>query len=481
VHVKAGKRDLLRQVEVVVSRDKEELANQRRNRDGEQEKREKRMELALNKEVAPEERLEITARDMDDVACEAGSGSAEVRAREAEKGIDITMEMTDTGQCGLHVRVSNSEQTVMVPTQGDKRCPQDCKPLLVPRGSIERLEPLDNPARGWFFSHWSGRCGGQRQCSVHVDRALELTAHFVQLCDGMLCMKGAGEGPWLAGLTDRDGTWAVGSEGRAAIVDEKSGLAPMVAAEERIGLHGIAGASKRPWAVGARGMVLRWDGTTWSKDLAAMMLIPGEEQARTTWHAAWATADGTQGWVVGTAGRVLHLRDGRWRMRSLKEERTLFAVAGGGSPVSVWAVGAGGAIYRWDEDQGFVAQMGAEDDLYAVAVAQDGTLWAAGRKVLWWPRTGSRIEAMPMPNEVDVDELRALLAVSGSEALVAGSKESAESGRPGRLIRVTAMGGKLAFKAKELRERPRALWGAPGNLWIAGDRGTLWQGSAGAW
>lgn len=465
-------RDLLPRVVVSVKQGERRLADDKEEPRDEGNKKKKDMGLDLKEEVAPDALLDITAQDADDVACAAGSGKIQVRAAEARDGVTLPMEeMIDPGQCRLRVRIIDG--TVQVPSQG-KSCAGDCT-LQVPKGSIERLEPVDDPARGWFFSHWGGRCGGQRHCSVHVDQGLELTAYIVPDCDGMLCMKGAGTGPWLAGLMDKDRTWVVGGGGRAAIVEQKSGLAPMIAAEEQISLHAIAGPGQSPWAVGSRGAVLGWDKDrmAWRKDQTAMALVPGAEQI--TWHGAWATADGKHVWVVGTAGRVLHLRDGVWRSRPLDEERTLFAVSGAEAPVRVWAVGAGGGIYRWDQDRGFVREKAAEDDLYAVAVAQDGTVWAAGKKLLCWPVGASPIEA-----NSTVDEIRGLLAISNSEALAVGSKE-VSSEKPGRLLQIKLENGALAFKGKELRARPRALWGDSQGLWIAGDRGALWQGPAGPW
>jgi len=123
------------------------------------------------------------------------------------------------------------------------------------------------------------------------------------------------------------------------------------------------------WAVGARGVILRYDGLTWRRtgnglttlDLNAVALLsPGE------------------GWAVGQAGAALRLVDGQWYVTYLPTGRDLWSIAYGTDGVA-FAVGAGGVIYRWDGSTWTDASLAnVNADLKGVTYAGDGVFWAVG-------------------------------------------------------------------------------------------------------
>ena len=70
---------------------------------------------------------------------------------------------------------------------------------------------------------------------------------------------------------------------------------PSTAGNDLLGVHMVS--EDRIWAVGERGGIYVWDGTTWSSKA-----VPGKVNAL---RAVWLTPDGSQGWAVGDGGLFL--------------------------------------------------------------------------------------------------------------------------------------------------------------------------------
>jgi hypothetical protein len=119
------------------------------------------------------------------------------------------------------------------------------------------------------------------------------------------------------------------------------------------------------WAVGAGGVAIRWDGSTWSE-------VPtGTTQALVTVHGDYA---------VGGAGNAVALTwDGaRWIDESPRYVLQLSGVHDGAG--GALAVGAGGSAYRRGGDgwEAHPNEAGTHEDLHAAWVDDDGSEWAVG-------------------------------------------------------------------------------------------------------
>jgi len=102
-------------------------------------------------------------------------------------------------------------------------------------------------------------------------------------------------------------------------------------------LHGVWGAAADDvWAVGAQGVVVHFDGETWTYAPTA------DERRRTLWAVWGRAADDV--WAVGSEGVVLHWDGDAWTLQPANSVATLFGVWGLGA--DVWAVGSLGTILR---------------------------------------------------------------------------------------------------------------------------------------
>jgi hypothetical protein len=104
-------------------------------------------------------------------------------------------------------------------------------------------------------------------------------------------------------------------------------------------LRGVwASSADEAWAVGAAGLIVRWNGSTW---------WPVESGTRENLVAVWGSS-ATNVWAVGTAGTILHWQGRAWVSVPSGSTQDLLAVWGLG-PNDVWAVGAGGTILHWPD------------------------------------------------------------------------------------------------------------------------------------
>ncbi len=107
-------------------------------------------------------------------------------------------------------------------------------------------------------------------------------------------------------------------------------------------LHAVWGtASDDIWAVGAAGLIVHWDGETWTYTQSL------DDRRRTLW-ALWGRATDDI-WAVGAEGVVLHW-DGRyWQVEETDSISTLYGVWGIGE--HVWAVGSLACILKREVEE----------------------------------------------------------------------------------------------------------------------------------
>ncbi len=95
--------------------------------------------------------------------------------------------------------------------------------------------------------------------------------------------------------------------------------------------------SSAGWAVGTDGLILRWNGTNWSR-----FATPTNYDLRSV-----SALSETDGWAVGAGGVILRWNGAAWSMFPTPAQANLFGVAML-SPTDGWAAGENGVLLHWD-------------------------------------------------------------------------------------------------------------------------------------
>lgn len=191
-------------------------------------------------------------------------------------------------------------------------------------------------------------------------------------------------------------------------------------------LLGVWGASASDiWTVGARGVALRFNGTSWKQITtgttqrlrgvwgrsATQVWIVGDAGTILYWNGFGFTAqpsgtteslagvwgDGSVGWAVGERGTLLKLSAGAWSKVALGTTSGLYAIWGSAAN-DVWAVGEAGMVCRFG---GVSWTCGREFPMTSTALALTGTsrtnIWAFGTMSDAWHWNGSMWSARTKP------------------------------------------------------------------------------------
>jgi hypothetical protein len=122
------------------------------------------------------------------------------------------------------------------------------------------------------------------------------------------------------------------------------------------------------WAGGKDGVVVHWNGTTWS---------PLPNKSRADLYGGWASSE-TDAWVVGANGTILHSNgDTTWTAVASPTTSSLVGVNGTGAN-DAWAVGLDGAIVHWDGASWSNVDSGTTTKLSAVRARTASDVWAVG-------------------------------------------------------------------------------------------------------
>ncbi len=178
-------------------------------------------------------------------------------------------------------------------------------------------------------------------------------------------------------------------------------------------LNGICLVDKKfGWACGNNGLLLKWDGTTWSKVETGL--------AQNENLMAVAFADENEGWAMGTQGIILHYLNGTWTLDNSPTQQLLYGAVVTPSR-TVWAVGANGTILTYNGlswgtvyavSQSGGASTTVTQDIYGVGMYGQNNGWAVGNLGLimsfdgqkWTPFSASptteRLNSVSVINEV---------------------------------------------------------------------------------
>jgi predicted membrane protein len=94
------------------------------------------------------------------------------------------------------------------------------------------------------------------------------------------------------------------------------------------------------WAVGWRGTIIHWNGTSWN-----LVDSPEIFEYRTIWSVDMFSP--TDGWAVGDGGRIIHWDGTSWENVTSPNTKHLFSVDMINS-IDGWAVGSDGCIIHWN-------------------------------------------------------------------------------------------------------------------------------------
>jgi photosystem II stability/assembly factor-like uncharacterized protein len=193
--------------------------------------------------------------------------------------------------------------------------------------------------------------------------------------------------PGSSGGAGESGSLAVGLDGATLRYDASTGwqVEPAAPRAHHLNLLGVAfNGPSSAFAVGQFGVILRWDGTSWSEDPQSLSLTPSQLNA-----VAFA-ADG-EGWAVGANGTILHYDGQRWSIEdpppaASGENISSIAVAG----PEAFAVAGGNLIVRrpgggWEALEDSLLPNNpkpAPGQLRLVAGLPDGGVIAAGRSIM---------------------------------------------------------------------------------------------------
>ena len=123
------------------------------------------------------------------------------------------------------------------------------------------------------------------------------------------------------------------------------------------------------WAIGSRGMILKYDGRKWAADPQSGVLTPNDLWGITA-------LDASHVWAVGWNDTILFYDGNSWTSQMSTGATDLFGVYALDAR-HVWAVGTAGSIFFFDGST-WQRQDGVVVDLAAVYAADQNNVWAVG-------------------------------------------------------------------------------------------------------
>jgi hypothetical protein len=118
------------------------------------------------------------------------------------------------------------------------------------------------------------------------------------------------------------------------------------------------------WQVGAEGVTLRWNGTTWTAH---------DSGSTNALHGVWAV--GSSAWAVGNEGTVVHWTGSAWSPITAPAAGNLISVSGA-SDTEVWVGGLSGAVYRWTGSIWEDKALGGTNSVNSLIVVASNDVWA---------------------------------------------------------------------------------------------------------
>lgn len=261
-------------------------------------------------------------------------------------------------------------------------------------------------------------------------------------------------GVWSA--TEND-IWAVGERGTLSHYDGTSWTQQAAPGGFAGVLNAISGRSAKDlWAVGEQGTVLHYDGASWSR-----FPVPTTESL----FGLWVDRE-DQIWIVGDRGTTVQIDGGVAKLVLYEMQVRLFGVWGSGRR-DIWAVGAFGTIVHTTGDRWNTAVSGTTLDLLGIWGSSSSQAWAVGDRGVILNYNGSfwRADGATQTTE----NLNGLWSSGGAmpTTLAVGDR--------GTIFRWTGSDWALLSGPSLLTTRNlRAIWGTSStDAWAVGESGTI--------
>ena len=187
-------------------------------------------------------------------------------------------------------------------------------------------------------------------------------------------------------------------------------------------LNGVFLVSKNlGWACGNNGLVLKYDGESWSKVDTGF--------AKNENLLAVTFADENNGWMVGSHGTILSYKNGAWAQDDSGTQEILYSVAVTRSK-TVWVVGSNGTILTYNGvSWGKIGALGSEttgaasttitEDLYGVGLSDQNNGWAVGNRGTILRYDGQKWQ--PYAASPSTERLNSVSVISDVQAWIVGA------------------------------------------------------------
>ena len=187
-------------------------------------------------------------------------------------------------------------------------------------------------------------------------------------------------------------------------------------------LNGVILISKKlGWACGNNGLVLKYEGDTWTK------VDTGLAKNENLLGAAFANEN--EGWMVGSHGTILHYNNGIWNLETSQTEVNLNSVAVTRAK-TVWVVGSGGTILTYNgvtwgritalaTDTAGAAPTTVTEDLNSVGLSDQNNGWAVGARGTILRYDGQKWQAFAA--SPTTERLNSVSVISDVQAWIVGA------------------------------------------------------------
>jgi uncharacterized protein YjdB len=213
-------------------------------------------------------------------------------------------------------------------------------------------------------------------------------------------------------------------------------------------------------AVGELGFVFRWDGTSWTRQLA-----PTLERLNTVWAASEQLA-----FIGGDHGVLLRWTGGAWTETASPTTEHIYALWGADA-THVWAVTEGGEILRWDGSAWSIAHTQARP-LYGIYGTSTHDVHAVGLEGVALHWNGSSWQSR---NTGTSHVLVGLWAADAAQAVTVGARNFST----GVALRYDGSWSEMPAGTNRILS---AVWGAVAfDLYAVGDEGTVLRFDGTGW
>lgn len=332
-------------------------------------------------------------------------------------------------------------------------------------GAIQRWDgsqkvAIESPTRAGLWATWASPTGELWVVGERGTVLRQTAGGFVQVHTGLTDIFADVSG------VDSGDLWIVGYRAGVSFMLRREGdtfneypLPMLQPLEAIISVHVVD--SNLAWAVGSRGVILRWDGTAWTRQISGTI----ENLA-----AVWGAPDGTA-WAAGGAA-TLRFTGGAWVEERPDDTATLNATAlTGAADGTVWM------LLQSDSGEVTVARRGAGGWTLAPAgmaarnlhAASDGAVWLAGNRGAL-----GLLDGGAAPTEVVTER--------GLDCNVAWASGALAWARCGSDLMQRSSGGSWTAIGSVSTTATNPIWAdGPDNIWIIADSNTTQRFDGTGW